>query len=251
MFYGVMGNMPEMVGALAFMAKNLCRIATDEQLSFALGRCTLECHYPVKLPDIIKRIPGLEVPKIEAEMRKAWELVVEFTEKYVHRGSDGDGDYEIHQGARSTPVPKLCDRIQDCVRRTGGWRAYKRMTDEDYPFQQKRFFEEYEAWSAVERITDTSKLLEMPNAAQLVAARAMPAEPVKKPVLVKNTDIVKKQPRMSALPPLTPQEAWQRAKAALETRLGRALTDEQFHEEMAAAKRRVLGGPPNQVAAAD
>jgi hypothetical protein len=56
----------------------------------------------------------------------------------------------------------LGDRILDCVRRSGGWKTYKCATDEDFPFLQKRFFEEYQAWTAVERV-DPSKLLnEMP-----------------------------------------------------------------------------------------
>ena len=62
----------------------------------------------------------------------------------------------------------LSDRVLDTVRRTGGWKVYKRMTDGDFPHVQKRFFEEYAAWAAVEQVVVGKLLTEMPQL-QLVA----------------------------------------------------------------------------------
>jgi hypothetical protein len=59
--------------------------------------------------------------------------------------------------------PKLSQRILDTVRHTGGWRTYKCMTDDDFPHQQKRFFEEYAAWTAVEQIPPAKLLTETPT----------------------------------------------------------------------------------------
>jgi len=48
------------------------------------------------------------------------------------------------------------------------------MTDEDFPFVQKRFFEEYEAWVEVQHVAaDPSRILEMPQVKQLAAAKAI------------------------------------------------------------------------------
>src|SRR5205823_9798566 len=63
--------------------------------------------------------------------------------------------------------PRPRDPILDTVRRRGGWRTYRCMTEEAFPFQQKLFFEEYKAWTAVEQI-DASKLLTQIPALQLI-----------------------------------------------------------------------------------
>ena len=155
-FYSVMGNRPDEPGALALMAEILCRSATDEQITQAITRCTRECRYPVRLPDLLQRIGGQEIPAAEAEARKAWDKVTWFADKWVQ--SEPEGNYVISRGVRATEPPELSTRILDVVRRTGGWRIYKTMNEDDYPHQQKRFFEEYAAWTAVER-TESSKLL--------------------------------------------------------------------------------------------
>jgi hypothetical protein len=165
-FYSVVGSRPDEPGALALMAEILTQSATDEEIDGALTRCARECRYPIRLPDILQRIQGQEIPKLEAEGRKAWEIVISFASKWVQ--SDVEGDYVITRGARPSEPPKLAQRILDTVRRTGGWRAYKCMTNEDFPFQQKRFLEEYEAWTAVELIAPSKLLAEMPRL-QLVA----------------------------------------------------------------------------------
>ena len=165
-FYSVMGHMPDTPDALAYMATSLCAAGSDEEISKALGRCTRECTYPVRLPDIMKRIPGREVSQIEAEAHKAWDVLIAFVKNYV--SNDVHGNYGPEHGWYPKTFPKLADRILDTVRRTGGWKAYARLVlpmdsrrpDEDLPFQQKRFFEEYMAWTAVERISDAAHILE-------------------------------------------------------------------------------------------
>jgi hypothetical protein len=159
-FYGVMGHRPEEPGALALMAEILAKIATDEQVDHALT-CACKCRYPVRLPDILRWIPGQEIAQSDAEARKAWDVLVQFAEKWVQ--SDVEGRYMITRGVRSTEPPMLNQRIADTVRRTGGWRAYKTMNQNDYPHQQKRFFEEYEAWTAVEQVLPMKLLTEMPK----------------------------------------------------------------------------------------
>jgi len=173
-FYAVMGHRPDEAGALALMAEMLTQSATDDEISTALSRCARECQYPVRIPDILRRIPGKEVPQIDAEARKAWDLVTTFVGKYV--SNDVHGNYGPEHGWYEN-FPTLSNRILDTVRRTGGWKTYKCMTDEDFPFVQKRFFEEYEAWTAVEQI-DMRKLLTQMPALQLIGnQRAMHAAP--------------------------------------------------------------------------
>ena len=82
--------------------------------------------------------------------------------------NDVYGNYGPDHGWCPNTFPKLSQRILDTVRRTGGWRTYKCMTDQDYPHQQKRFFEEYAAWTAVEH-TAPAKLLTAMPAFQLMA----------------------------------------------------------------------------------
>ncbi|MBZ5720305.1 MAG: hypothetical protein LAO03_07975 [Acidobacteriia bacterium] len=144
-----MGNKPEVRGSLAIMAEVLCSEGTPEQIRLALARCAKECRYPVRIPDILQRIPGREVPQAEAQMRRAWDDLMAFVAKYV--SNDVHGAYGPEHGWWPKSYPKLSVRIVDTVRRTGGWRVYKLMTAEDFPHQQKRFFEEFLAWSSVQQ----------------------------------------------------------------------------------------------------
>jgi len=166
-----MGHRPEEPGALALMAEILTQSATDQQIDTALTRCGRECRYPVRLPDLLQRIPGQEIPQLEAESRKAWDIVTAFVAKYV--SNDVHGNYGPEHGWYGKSFPKLSDRILDTVRRTGGWRTYKLMTEEDFPYMQKRFFEEYQAWTAVELI-ESDRLLTAPvQIKQLAETHAM------------------------------------------------------------------------------
>src|SRR5262249_36499580 len=53
-------------------------------------------------------------------------------------------------GFAADNVDQLERRIIDVVRRTGGWPTYGAMTAADFPFIQKRFFEEFRAWKLVQ-----------------------------------------------------------------------------------------------------
>ena len=173
-FYSVMGNRPDEPGALALIAEILCQSGTDEQIAAAMMRCTRECRYPVRLPDLLQRMPGQEIPAPEAEARRSWDELMKFVGKYV--GSDVYGNCGPEHGWHPENYPKLSDRILDSVRRTGGWVVYLRMTDQDFPFVQKRFLEEYSAWSAVQRV-DASKLLtEAPRLHLVSGSVGEPAE---------------------------------------------------------------------------
>jgi hypothetical protein len=148
------------------MSEILTQSATDDEIDGALTRCARECRYPIRLPDILQRIKGQEISQLEAERHKAWEIVTAFAEKWVQ--SDVEGNYAISRGARSSEPAKLSRRILDTVRRTGGWRAYKCMSGDDYPFVRQRFIEEYVSWTAVEQVPAAKLLEEMPRL-QLVA----------------------------------------------------------------------------------
>jgi hypothetical protein len=191
-FYVAAGNAPDTDAGLALMAKLLSARAEPQSINAALERCLVECRYPIRLPDILQRIPGTEAADVDAEKRIAWETVQRFVRKYV--GNDvlgkcgpefgwyGPQRNSLGEIVRPASYPQLCDRILDSVRRSGGWSVYLRMTDEDFPFVQKRFFEEYEAWTGVERISDRARLLETPRGKALVAAKTMEPERPRAPV---------------------------------------------------------------------
>jgi hypothetical protein len=172
-FYSVMGSRPDAPGALALMAEVLCQSASDEQIAHAMTRCCRECRYPVRLSDFLQRIPGQEIPAPEAEARKAWDLLQTFASKYV--GNDVYGNFGPEHGWYPKTFPRLSDRILDTVRRSGGWKVYKCMSDEDFPFVQKRFFEEYQAWTAVERV-DSGRMLTAAVESKQLPAPAVSAE---------------------------------------------------------------------------
>jgi len=114
-----------------------------------------------------------------------------FVKKYV--GNDVYGDYGPQHGWYPKQYPKLSDRILDTVRRTGGWKAYKCMTDDDFPFVQKRFFEEYTAWVAVGQVAPDKLLTERPRLQLVAKAMDIPKMEVQpKPVSQQAT--VKKIP---------------------------------------------------------
>lgn len=178
-FYSVMGNRPDEPGALALIAEVLCQSGSDEQIAHAMTRCCRECRYPVRLSDFLQRIPGQEIPAPEAEGRKAWDLLQTFVRKYV--GNDVHGNFGPEHGWYPKTFPQLSDRILDTVRRTGGWKVYKCMTDEDFPFVQKRFFEEFHAWAAVERVDLGHMLAAVPEPKRL-ASTPVPAAIKPEPV---------------------------------------------------------------------
>lgn len=204
-FYDLVGHRPQEPDTIAKMAMYLGQQATPQQVDAALDRCVRECRYPVRLPDITQRIIGMEVPVVEAQMRAAWDVVIQFVDKYI--GSDPEGNFGPEFGRYSrrragwdehgnpkyqaATYPKLPQRLLDCVRRTGGWEQYKLMTIDDQPFLQKRFFEEYQAWVAVENVKHDDKefaelAAHMPAlrliADRMGASKAIDAKPADRPL---------------------------------------------------------------------
>lgn len=175
-FYAAVGNPPTVDGALAVMAKALLSKASIDQITVALDACMFE-KFPVRIPHILAQIPGLDVDA-NAEKRLAWDVVEAFVSKWL-RWNEDRTIATVEPGA-----PELSTRIRDTVRRSGGWTVYLRMTDEDFPHQQKRFFEEYEAFDEIQAVAaDPRRVLEMPKLKELAEAKAIPRAPtVRDPV---------------------------------------------------------------------
>jgi hypothetical protein len=120
------------------------------QLEMAFARGRRECRFFPKIAELRELAGASPKQSQDAEARKAWDVLQTFVSKYV--GNDVHGTYGPVHGWHPKTFPQLSDRILDTVRRSGGWKTYKCMTDEDFPFVQKRFFEEFLAWTAVERV---------------------------------------------------------------------------------------------------
>jgi hypothetical protein len=172
LFYGAVGNPPPVEGALAMMAAALAKRGSLQSIKAALDACMTET-YPVRLSHLLAKLPGTEAGDRNGEKRLAWQIVEDFVNKWVRWNSEYTHGY-VEKGA-----PQLSQRIQDAVRRSGGWSVYLRMTDADFPFVQKRFFEEYESWVEVERFRtgDLARLLETPAVKQLTTTKPEPRPP--------------------------------------------------------------------------
>jgi hypothetical protein len=136
------------------------------QLEIVFQRARRECRFFPKISELRELAGAGRMQGQAAEPRKAWDVLIQFVSRYV--GNDVYGNYGPDHGWYPKSYSKLSDCILDTVRRTGGWRVYARMTEADFPFVQKRFFEEYEAWTAVQQVTQSKLLTEMPRL-QLVA----------------------------------------------------------------------------------
>jgi hypothetical protein len=147
------------------------------QLEVAFCHARREMTFLPKIAELRNLAGAGQDEQQDAEARKAWDLLTRFVTKYV--SNDVHGNYGPQHGWYPKSFPKLSERILDCVRRTGGWKVYACMDVHDMPFIQKRFFEEYAAWTAVERITDNSKLIEtIPEFKQLVARSMEQPKPI-------------------------------------------------------------------------
>lgn len=140
---------------LRINAEDLIDIPQDA-LALAFARARRELDYLPQVSEIRRLALVDEAGRLDGEMRAAWDVLIDFVAKYV--GNDVHGVFGPEHGWYPKSYPTMSDRILDTVRRTGGWKAYKCMTQKDLPFVQKRFFEEYTAWTAVERV-DASKLI--------------------------------------------------------------------------------------------
>lgn len=240
-----MGHKPDVEGTITKMALLLIsEHVTLEGLQVALRRCSKESEgYPVRYPQIISRVPGHEVPAIEAEMRAAWDVLTKFVAKWGRWNDDYTNAY-IEKGA-----PTLPQRTVDTVRRTGGWAAYLVLshTDEkrarDANFQQQRFYEEYKAWVAVERILpDLSKVLQISEGKKLQLLKPMESNKAAAPV---PSGEGKAPPRVPV--PATREEMAGRAarqqvaiRAWAEQRAGRKFSDEEWAQMKVDAAAKVV-----------
>ncbi|MFI5090769.1 MAG: hypothetical protein ACHP7P_11990 [Terriglobales bacterium] len=135
---------------LRIYAEDLADIPLDS-LAVAFRRARRELKFFPKICELRDLAGANREQQEDAEARAAWDAVVDFADKYVQ--SDVHGDYHISRGCRPTPPPVLSDRIVDSVRRSGGWRVYKTLLGSgNFPFLQKRFFQEYLAWERVEGV---------------------------------------------------------------------------------------------------
>jgi len=133
---------------LRIYAEDLCDIA-PEQLKAAFEHARRELRFFPKIAELRELAGAGRQAQLDAEARTAWDQLLQFTRKFV--SNDPHGNFGPEHGSFRN-YPQLSQRILDCVRRLGGWRALACMTHEDQPFVQKRFFEEYKAAPAVEQI---------------------------------------------------------------------------------------------------
>jgi hypothetical protein len=127
------------------------------QLEIAFGRARRELKFFPKIAEL----RALTGPQIEDEAVAAWDETIRFIERYVQ--SDVYGNYSIEQGVRDSPPPVLSQRIRDTVRRVGGWRVLKTMSEDDYPHVQRRFLEHYGAWTEIQQVPVDRLLTEAPQ----------------------------------------------------------------------------------------
>jgi hypothetical protein len=168
------------VERLQVNANDLIDIPQDS-LRIAFNKARRELDY---IPGVaeLRRLAGVdEKGSVDAEARAAWEMLELFVRKYVD--CDVYGNYGPEHGWYPRTYPLLSERIMGTVKRTGDWRVYKTMTDEQFPFQQRRFFDEYKAFASVRPILDSGRLLVMPQRKELPAPAAEPqAKPIEKPI---------------------------------------------------------------------
>jgi hypothetical protein len=127
------------------------------QLEIAFGRARRELKFFPKIAEL----RALTGPQIEDEAVAAWDETIRFVERYVQ--SDVHGNYLIEQGVRDSAPPVLSQRIRDTVRRVGGWRVLKTMSEDDYPHVQRRFLEHYGAWTEIQHVPVDRLLTEAPQ----------------------------------------------------------------------------------------
>jgi hypothetical protein len=120
------------------------------QMEIAFSRARCELRFFPKICELRELAGEGEKQQADAEARAAWDQLIQFVGKFV--SNDIYGNYGPEHGWHAKSFPRLSDRILDCVRRTGGWKTYACMSNDDFPFQQKRFFEEFLAWEAVQHV---------------------------------------------------------------------------------------------------
>jgi len=160
----------------------------QDALTLAFARVRKDLDYLPQVSEIRRFALADEGGRLDGEMRAAWDVLIRFVGRYVDCNMYGIFGPEFGWHPRS--YPKLSDRILDVVRRTGGWKVYKCMTDADFPFVQKRFFEEYASWVAVEQVASGKLLTERPRLRLIAKSMDIPktemqTEPTEQQVAIK------------------------------------------------------------------
>jgi hypothetical protein len=138
------------------------------RLEIAFTRARRELKFFPKVAELRELAGQGEKQQADAEARAAWDELTKFVRRYV--SNDVFGNFGPQHGSYPKAFPKLSHRILDCVRRTGGWKAYACMSHDDFPFQQKRFFEEFLAWQAVQHVS-LDRLLETEDVLALASPK--------------------------------------------------------------------------------
>jgi hypothetical protein len=152
----------------------------DEVIERALVRCRREIRgkngFPptLTIADVLDRVGVVSESEVEcAEWRAAWDVTVRYADKYIT--SDAEGGYgEKRYFGGKLSIPELPPQIRDTVRRIGGWHALKCMNNDDFPFVQKRFCEEYRAWEATEVALSRKAVAGIGGLGELLGAKTMP-----------------------------------------------------------------------------
>jgi hypothetical protein len=152
----------------------------DGVIQNALLRCCREMRgkngFPpiLTIADVLDRAGVVVESEAEdAEWQVAWEVAVRHASKYIV--SNPEGEYEEkHYFGETIVIPELSQRIRDTVRRIGGWRAIKCMSNDDFPFVQKRFREAYQAWEAAEVALSRNALAGIAGFKELMTGKTMP-----------------------------------------------------------------------------
>jgi hypothetical protein len=161
---------------LALYVEDLADLS-QQQIEQALRRARRELKFFPKIAELRELAGAGMAAEASAEARRAWEALVKFVDRWCRWNCEYDRAY-VERGA-----PILAQRIVDTVHRTGGWSAYLGLSSADFPFQQRRFFEEYAAWEAVEKVDMSKLLIEIPQLKLLARRMNQPdrVEPVKSP----------------------------------------------------------------------
>jgi len=153
---------------LQINAKDLLDVPQDH-LAKAFVKARRELDYIPGVAELRRLAQSDDAGNVDADMRAAWDVVTKHVAKWGRWNCERDYAY------LETGAPELPERIADTVRRTGGWTVYLAMDVDSFPFQQKRFFEEYKAWMRTEQSAlNLSRLLPPAvDVKQLAAAKAM------------------------------------------------------------------------------
>lgn len=138
-------------------------------LMLAFGRVRRELDFYPQVSEIRRLALMDEATKLDSETRLAWDYTLALVGKWGRWGEDYCSAYIDHE------APAIPARVADTVRRTGGWGAYLGLSytnddrRRDAAFQQKRFFEEYQAWDAVKSAEQNFPALAAPKEVKRLA----------------------------------------------------------------------------------